>query len=767
MTEYIKEKKGIEKLRESATASALATQAGVCLISLIFSRAIADTSLLPFGVAFVAGCPQYCSYAAAIGAFAGYFIPAVGMGGFRYIAAILLVLAIKLLFSKKHIFENHLFSALLGAFASLTTCLIAQSGFAVSFSDMLAESFICGLGAFFVAKTFAAVKNAERGLSAEELAAVLIVLGITVSGLSRFTVFSISLGRILGILLILTAAKYGGILAGAVSGTSVAFCLLLAGNIKSGAIYYFGGLLAGIFSSRGKYAEAFVMAVCCTVTAIYGGLSSGGWIIAAECTVAIFIFMLLPRNAGIYLGKLFSGSPRVVTSTGLKKAVTMRLCLASSALNDISQTVEKVSKKLAKINKPDYSAVVNDIEQKACSGCKLRIHCFETKRDKTLEAIFKMTDAVKKGEMYPESFAPEEFRERCIRPAATGQAVVTVYKDYAAKAAAQNRIEEVRDVVSDQFSGISEMLKDLANELENGERFDNGAALAAVSTLKNLDIRASECSAAVDKYGRMSLSIKLSSGENAVINKLQVMKALSVVLERDFDIPAVNSTADGTYIVMSERPVFRVRVGSAQFSADGSSLCGDAYTCFNDGKGHYIMILSDGMGTGGRAAVDGAMASELMLRLLKSGFGYDCSLKVVNSSMTFKSADESLATMDIASIDLFTGQAELYKAGAAATMVRRKGRVGKAESTSLPIGILKNVSFDRAGIRLCDGDILLLVSDGVTACGTDWIREELESYQSENPDDIAERIAECARRRRDDAHADDITVIAAFLEKMP
>ena len=73
------------------------------------------------------------------------------------------------------------------------------------------------------------------------------------------------------------------------------------------------------------------------------------------------------------------------------------------------------------------------------------------------------------------------------------------------------------------------------------------------------------------------------------------------------------------------------------------------------------VILSDGMGTGGRAAVDGAMASGLMSRLIKAGFGYDCSLRILNSSMLFKSTDESLATVDIASIDLFTGQVELYQ----------------------------------------------------------------------------------------------------------
>ena len=121
--------------------------------------------------------------------------------------------------------------------------------------------------------------------------------------------------------------------------------------------------------------------------------------------------------------------------------------------------------------------------------------------------------------------------------------------------------------------------------------------------------------------------------------------------------------------------------------------------------------------------------------------------------------------MDIASIDLFTGATELYKAGAAPTMVRRGGHSGRAESNSLPIGILKDVGFDRAGIKLHANDILLMVSDGVTFDGTEWIRNELEAWRDGGAQDLAEHICDCARRRRVDGRPDDITVIAAIVEK--
>ena len=133
--------------------------------------------------------------------------------------------------------------------------------------------------------------------------------------------------------------------------------------------------------------------------------------------------------------------------------------------------------------------------------------------------------------------------------------------------------------------------------------------------------------------------------------------------------------------------------------------------------------------------------------------------------MLFKSTDESLATVDIASIDLYTGQTLLYKAGAAPTIIRRSGKTGKAESTSLPAGILREIGFDKAAVKCKVGDIVVLMSDGATGSGTDWIRAEIEAWRDGSAKELAERLCECAKRRRNDNHEDDITVIAAILNK--
>ena len=263
----------------------------------------------------------------------------------------------------------------------------------------------------------------------------------------------------------------------------------------------------------------------------------------------------------------------------------------------------------------------------------------------------------------------------------------------------------------------------------------------------------------------MTVELKLKKTPELVINKAQVMKLVSLACERDFDIPTVNEVGGEIYIVLNERAELKIDFGASQSSANNNTLCGDAYKFFIDQKGHFVMILSDGMGTGGRAAVDGAMASGLMARLLKAGFGFNCSLKILNSSMLFKSTDESLATVDIASIDLYTGMTELYKAGAAPTIVRRSGKTGKAESSSLPAGILREIGFDKAAIKCRIGDIVVLLSDGAVSEGTDWIRTEIEAWREGSAQDLADHLCLCAKRRRSEKRQDDITVMCAILDR--
>lgn len=750
-----------------ATISALLLHIFMAVLAFVASRGVILENLMPFGLVLVGGCTAVFLPSSAIGAFIGYFFPAVNSGGFKYIAALLAVVAVRLLLSGyTRLVENPFFLGGITLLSNAVTNAVTYSGVPLDLLKLAAECIII-FGAIFVThNTFEALSVKQAGLTLDETACLICTAVIILIGLIRFSIFDISVGRTVGVFLLLASARYGGTAVSSACGIALSFACAITSSYENGfGIYALMGLAAGIFAILGKYAIATTSVATALIGVSLMQFKENSGLFLAEILLSSIAFLLIPRSLGISFSKFFYRHPTLNSQNNAANALSLRLNLASSALVDVADTVSQVSGELSKINAPDFKTVISLIEQDACCGCKLRLHCWENKSAATLDAVMQMINSIKGGDTSPDLSVLDEFQGRCIRVNKMQETVKYRYSQYVSLLSAEDRIDEVRQVVSEQFEGVSDMLNELSQSLTDDEHFSARAAESAVSALKNIGIHTDECAAKIDKFGRMSLEMKIKYDNSTVFNRLQIMKILSLACERDFSVPSITKTGSAAVITVNERANYRIDIGIEQHCAVTGSICGDAYKYFNDGKGHFVMLLSDGMGTGGRAAVDSAMASGLMARLLKAGFGYDCSLKILNSSMLFKSSDESLATVDIASIDLFTGNTELYKAGAAPTLVRRNGHSGRAESHSLPVGILKDVSFDRAGIRLRHGDILLLVSDGVTFEGTEWIRQELEAWRDGSAQDLAEHICDSARRRYTTSRPDDITVMAAIIEK--
>ena len=73
------------------------------------------------------------------------------------------------------------------------------------------------------------------------------------------------------------------------------------------------------------------------------------------------------------------------------------------------------------------------------------------------------------------------------------------------------------------------------------------------------------------------------------------------------------------------------------------------------------------------------------------------------------------------------------------------------------------MSFARTKISLKSGDIVLLVSDGITAGDCGWINDELLSWSTNNMDDLAGHIVQLAALRQDRFTGDDLTAVAVKL----
>lgn len=322
---------------------------------------------------------------------------------------------------------------------------------------------------------------------------------------------------------------------------------------------------------------------------------------------------------------------------------------------------------------------------------------------------------------------------------------------------------ELRMVASDQFFSISDMLGDLAFEFNEAEIFDYKSAGKIRRMLGEYDIYPENISVIVDKFDRMRIEILASSKTNGIDNP-KIKNEISKICGRDFEKSRVNYSGSNVMMTVIERPNFKMSFGFSQYSAEGK-LCGDTVKIVNDSKGHLIFIISDGMGKGSRAALDGAMGAGLLSKLLSAGFGFDSSLKVVNSALLVKSSDESLATLDCACVDLFTGKCEFYKAGAPLSYIVKNNSISKCELSSMPAGILRGIEFAKRTTVLNVDDEIILMSDGVTDAGEEALLNFLKYEDSDNPNEKAQAILDFAVSHTPERHRDDMSVIVAKLMK--
>lgn len=325
------------------------------------------------------------------------------------------------------------------------------------------------------------------------------------------------------------------------------------------------------------------------------------------------------------------------------------------------------------------------------------------------------------------------------------------------------KTNEIRMVASDQFFSIADMLTDLAKEYDEAEQFDTVSAGKIRRLLGEHEIYPKNISVIVDSFNRMRVEILTEERENALSNpKLQ--KEISKCCGRYFEKGRVTHFKDDSIISFSEKPNYRLEIGFAQHSAEGN-LCGDTVKTINDGRGRSIMIISDGMGKGGRAALDGAMGAGLLSKLLAAGFGFDTALKIVNCALLVKSNEESLATLDCAGVDLFTGKTDFYKAGAPASYIIKNGTVTKCELTSMPAGILRGIEFAKRTAVLSEGDVVVLTSDGIAEDETNWLSLLLSGISDLPPQEIANTVLQQAKNNMKNKKEDDMSVIAAKLNK--
>ena len=333
------------------------------------------------------------------------------------------------------------------------------------------------------------------------------------------------------------------------------------------------------------------------------------------------------------------------------------------------------------------------------------------------------------------------------------------YARYVAQEEASHRLHEIRQAVERQFCGTGALLSGLSGRLQDPHKVDIDLSERVMALCEDYGMTIEEALCTRDHRGRLTVHLLTC---DATLPEGKWRRRMEKLCGCALTAPTTAGWGDRVRISLTEPPRYAVEQGIARHICNGETLCGDAVQ-ISDLSGGVLAVLSDGMGCGGRAAVDSAMAAGITARLWQADFAPDAILQTVNAALLVKSQEESLATLDVATIDTHSGRLDLYKAGAAATLLRSGGRLSRLEHTGPPVGILPDVNFAHSRDILNAGDILVMLSDGALADGMAAVEERLAAHpDDEDLQTLAQTIVDAAVAA-EGHHPDDITVIALRL----
>ena len=356
---------------------------------------------------------------------------------------------------------------------------------------------------------------------------------------------------------------------------------------------------------------------------------------------------------------------------------------------------------------------------------------------------------------------PQELSVSCRNAAGLLFALNKLLEDYRRMEEELEAARAGRKLLAEQAHGVSEILKDIA--LEQSEEF---AFSDEERILSNALSAAGMMSSEIFLYGEGTLfTASMTLAEHTDPKKLcrVASHALGVPLALSEKIPL---TSDRACYILRRRPDFDAAFGIAACPKAGESASGDTHSVLKIDERRFLIALSDGMGSGESARCVSDRTLSLLESCYKAKMPSGTVLTTVNRLIAL-SGEETFSCLDVAAVDLDTGDADIVKIGSPMGFLMSGEELRVLEGESLPIGMLEAVHPATMHVNMKAEDFLIFMSDGVTAAfGSS---AELCSYLSGlkplNPQSLAEEILKNALVRYKGNAEDDMTVLAVKLTR--
>lgn len=276
-----------------------------------------------------------------------------------------------------------------------------------------------------------------------------------------------------------------------------------------------------------------------------------------------------------------------------------------------------------------------------------------------------------------------------------------------------------------------------------------------------------------EEHRRQEVYLTVNTRRRRCVAVRDIAAVLTKLMKKPM-MPARDSRAfvggERVTVLFVERTNFQVIYGMEKAVKGKEQISGDNFSLYHCREGQFIGALSDGMGSGAEAYRESEMVIDLLEQFLEAGFSKETAVRMINSALIVRSDAQIFSTIDIASLDLYTGVCEFLKVGASTTFIRRENWVETISSTSLPAGVFHKLEPDCTGRKLYNGDMVIMVTDGVldalpAAHQESLMKDIIMEHDTGNPSELASYILGRVRQYREKEPSDDMTVLVMGLVK--
>lgn len=634
---------------------------------------------------------------------------------------------------------------------------------------------MCLANMLYLAIEFIKTANRKQLLSNQELISMVLLGGCFLYGIPEVAGYTFSIRSSVAYLLLAVVSYKYGAGAGAVTGASCGIVLgIHSQNEVLMGIFCLVGIGTGMFRELGKIVSAFVFVLSNIVLCYFINSDLLDVQMVQALVSAALVFLLLPGSL-IQRVDLYTLEPEQKKKEQNLQDVTMaRLQEFSDSFVKLSKSFYSLANTRQSFERDEVEEIFANLSSGLCSSCKNCSKCWEKNYYSTQKNTVAVLEAAgARGYVLAGDF-PKPFQERCLHfeqfvsETNKGMAVAALNMSWS------NRMAESRVAIAGQLSEVASVIDEFSKNLnETMEvRDENEDLIRKFMKAYQLDVK--KVSVIEKHNNRKQLYLSMRTKKGRCVTTREVADLLSRAYGKKM-LPSAECKniigKDFDKVSFVEDTKFQTITGMARMSKDGELVSGDTFSFMNLDSGEAVMILSDGMGTGERASEESELVIELLEQFLEAGFSEQSAIKLINSILVVNSDDQTVSTLDISSINLFTGVCNFIKIGASTTFIKRNGWVEAIQSTNLPVGMFNDIDIEGSEKKLYDGDYIVMVSDGILDYLSEADKEEafkniLLELDVTNPQEMADTIMKYLLSKEGHGVRDDMTVlVAGFWEK--